>query len=109
MAEDESHGPEGGGNSDNDQHPRAEVEASDERGSEASQGAPDGAEVPDVPEDAGETEEQYEPSPGGGHRVTRRTVHRTRVVEDVEETVTEYLPPSAYVAPTAPGHPAPVG
>lgn len=44
----------------------------------------------------------------GGHRVTRRTVHRRVETEDVEEEVTEVLPPHAYTAPHT-DHPAPVG
>lgn len=55
-------------------------------------------------------ETNYEALPGGGHRVTRRTVRRRVItrVEDVEEEITEDLPPHVYRAP-APSHPSPVG
>jgi hypothetical protein len=108
MADNESQEPERDDRSAEVAQSPEEVEGSAERDAETPpRGEAEGEEVAGVVEGTGETEEQYEPLPGGGHRVTRRTVHRTRVVEDVEETVTEYLPPSAYVAPAA--HPAPVG
>ena len=53
----------------------------------------------------------FEELPGGGYRITRRTVTTRRTVVDdrVEEDVEELLPASAYRAPSVPGHPPAVG
>jgi hypothetical protein len=53
----------------------------------------------------------FEELPGGGYRVTRRTVTTRRTVVDdrIEEDVEELLPGSAYRAPSVPGHPPAVG
>ncbi|MBD8607562.1 hypothetical protein IFT73_11895 [Aeromicrobium sp. CFBP 8757] len=53
----------------------------------------------------------FEELPGGGYRITRRTVTTRRTVVDdrIEEDVEELLPASAYRAPSVPGHPPAVG
>lgn len=53
----------------------------------------------------------FEELPGGGYRVTRRTVTTRRTVVDdrIEEDVEELLPASAYRAPSVLGHPPAVG
>ena len=49
-----------------------------------------------------------------GHRITRRTVHRSEITEDTHETIEETFPvptvgvPVPY-APPMPDHPSPVG
>ena len=72
----------------------------------------DAAEETNVPGAATTTSTStFEELPGGGYRMTRRTVTTRRTVVDdrVEEDVEELLPASAYRAPSVPGHPPAVG
>jgi hypothetical protein len=74
-------------------------------------GAEAGKDHGDVPEGAIASVTTYESTPTG-HRVTRRSIHRTETTrsleENTEETVTEDYPAPLYEAPAS-DHPAPVG
>lgn len=90
--------------------PRAEAAVS--QGSQQAPDTPDTWEAAsdDVHGTGSETVTTYEQT-SKGHRITRRTVHRTETVEDRHETIEERFPvvaPTPY-APPASDHPAPVG
>jgi hypothetical protein len=90
--------------------PRAEAAVSE--GSQQAPEAPDTSEAAsdDVHGTGSESVTTYEQT-SEGHRITRRTVHRTETVEDRDETIEERFPvvaPTPY-APPASDHPAPVG